>query len=63
MLKTEAYTSLEITCLCPHCDAFLDVRDQCIENLTNGELSAENIEQEIICKKCNETFIITDIHY
>lgn len=60
---TQAYTSLEINVNCPYCNSYLDVRDDCVENLTNGELSAENIEQEITCPDCKKEFIITDIHY
>lgn len=58
-----ATTSLDINCSCPYCNSFLDIRDEAIENLCNGELSAENIEQEITCKDCGEIFIVTDIYY
>lgn len=61
--ETTASTSLDINCNCPYCNAFLDIRDVAIENLTNGELSAEGIEQEVTCEECNETFIVTDIYY
>lgn len=63
MKETTATASLEIHCSCPYCEAFLDIRDEVIENLTNGELSAEGIEQEVTCTECDETFIITDIYY
>lgn len=60
---TQAYTSLEINVNCPYCDNYFDIRDEAIENLCNGELSIENIEQEITCPDCKEDFIVTDIFY
>lgn len=60
---TTAETLLEINVICPYCDNYFDIRDEAIYHLTNGELSAENIECEITCTKCKQEFIVTDIYY
>ena len=64
MKEVRANTFVEVTCSCPHCDAFLDIldNDQVRESL-GSDHRAEDCDIEITCSECNQEFIVTDIDF
>lgn len=64
MKSTEAQTNVEVICDCPYCDAHLDIFELGnTQAVLSGELRAHNIDLEITCPECQNTFRVDSIHY
>lgn len=62
MKTTEAESSISITCVCPYCGAFLELKDELMEYL-DIYARGEKIDANVECIVCKEYFIVDRITY
>ena len=64
MKKTTAQTHIEVICDCPYCTQNINILYIGRTTQVLGEdHRAEDIELEIVCPICKETFIVTQIDF
>lgn len=62
MKETRAQLYIEVLCTCPNCDYGLDIFDD-IKDILDDDHRASNIDKEIVCEGCGETFLLTDVDF
>ncbi len=63
MKETNATSHFEITVDCPYCDRYQERTADLRENLINGTLGEDDVNDEITCNNCGKEFIVKDIEF
>ncbi|OJW70122.1 MAG: hypothetical protein BGO59_25960 [Spirosoma sp. 48-14] len=66
MLKSDAYWSITLDVVCPHCKADIDLIDDDSvekEDLPQPGQYIPDLNLEVECPKCNSTFLVHNTFY
>jgi len=62
MERVRANCFVEVLCICPRCGYGLDLLDN-VRECMDDDHRASNINVEVTCGECKETFLVTDVDF